>query len=185
MTDLLYREDMFQVMDHKAKRARGVEFTIDYNGLWYAHGGDDPGPIRRHAMARLFGGAGAGYMAGKGLVRLDGSYYLISPEGKYPVDVEDVPFVAQQLDDSDPKNLYVITNLGERVPIDAKHPIFVAREPRHNVEILYVMVRDGLASRCMQSVFYELLSRHIDVDQHGNATLISHNHVFRLKFSQL
>ena len=61
--DIPYRD-----YDHAAKMAAGYAFSIDTEARWTCH---DPamgvGPIRREAIARLFSGAGRGFMAGKGL----------------------------------------------------------------------------------------------------------------------
>ena len=142
--------------DHAAKMAKGYAFTIDQEGRWYCH---DPamgeGPIRREALAKLFAGAGTGWMAGKGLsIDTGGRYWLKSPHDSYAVDVEDVPFV---ITDYDRKAGVIIlkTNFGEEVPLTQDHT-FIFRSDGPFPDIPYIDVRAGLLARLNRPVFYNL-----------------------------
>lgn len=142
--------------DHAAKMAAGFSFTIDTEGRWYCH---DPnmgaGPIRRDSLAKLFAGAGSGFMAGKGLsITLDGRYLLTSPPDTYGVDVEDVPFLIvsfERLGD----DFKLITNFDEAVMLDKIHALCF-RPAGPFPEIPYIEVRQGLMARLSRSVFYDL-----------------------------
>lgn len=151
MHDLFYREDVFQDYDHGDKRRRGVDFTIDYQGRWYFHGLQSPGPIKRKALAGLFGGAGDGFMAGKGLFRDEaGAYWLKSPDGHYRVEVEDVPFIITHYDIHNPgpgQAIILQTQFDEIVRLDSLSCVELRPEPRHNIPVLYVEVRGGLWAR--------------------------------------
>ena len=173
---------MFRDYDHEDKRARGIGFTIDYNGLWYHHDGPNPGPVRRPALAALFGGAGAGKMAGRGLSRdLDGAYWLAGPEMRYRVEVEDVPFVivsyrahAEEID--------VMTNLGETVEVGPDHPLLVRAEPLHGAQVLYVDVRASLLARLSQPVYYDMINRLLEETPDGRYVIRSRGVVFEMPF---
>lgn len=147
MHDLFYREDVFHDYDHADKRARGIEFTIDYQGRWYFHGAQSPGPIKRKALAALFGGAGSGFMAGKGLqLAEDGQFYLKSPEGLYGVEVEDVPFIITAFDIHN-KNITLTTNFDEEFTVGPDHDLVLRSEPRRGTYVFYALVRPGLWGR--------------------------------------
>ena len=177
---LLYREDAFRDYDHAAKQARGIEFTIDYNGLWYHHGGARPGPVRRPELAALFGGAGSGFMAGKGLTRdPDGTYWLAGPETRYRVEVEDVPFIATRFETPEAGIIDLYTNFGEKVETGPDHPLILRPEPLHGERVLYAAVRGDLLARCSQSVQAALLMNYVE-DESGSPFLRSRGVSFRL-----
>jgi hypothetical protein len=176
---MLYREEIFRDYDHAAKRARGIGFTIDYNGLWYHHDGVNPGPIRRVALAALFGGAGDGKMAGKGLKREpDGTYWLAGPEERYRVEVEDVPFIITHYLARNGM-INALTNFGERVEIGPGHPLIVRSEPLHGAQVLYVEVRDGLLARFSQAAYYDIIDKLVE-EVDGEYVIRSRGAVFRL-----
>lgn len=166
---LLYREDVFRDYDHAAKQARGIEFTIDYNGLWYHHGGVRPGPVRRPELAALFGGAGTGFMAGKGLKREDdGTYWLAGPETRYRVEVEDVPFVATHFETPAPGIIDLYTNFDEKIEIGPDHTLVQRAEPLRGDIVLYAAVRGDLLARCSQAVQADLLMNYVTLDGAGS-----------------
>ena len=149
--DIPYRD-----YDHAAKMRAGYAFSIDSEVRWTCH---DPamgvGPIRREAIARLFSGAGRGFMAGKGLsVDEAGIYWLKSPPDSYKVDVEDVPFL---ITDFEKQNdvLTLKTNFNEPLTLSQESD-FIFRPHGPFPEIPYVNVRAGLLARVSRSVFYNL-----------------------------
>jgi hypothetical protein len=177
---LLYREDAFRDYDHAAKQARGIEFTIDYNGLWYHHGGARPGPVRRPELAALFGGAGSGFMAGKGLARdADGSYWLAGPETRYRVEVEDVPFIATRFEMPEADVIDLYTNFDEKVEMGPDHPLILRPEPLRGDMVLYAAVRGDLLARCSQSVQMALLTDHV-TEENGESFIHSRGASFAL-----
>lgn len=158
MHDLFYREDVFQDYDHAGKRRRGIQFTIDYQGRWYFHGEQSPGPIKRKALAGLFGGAGAGFMAGKGLsIDENGIYWLKSPEFRYQVEVEDVPFIITRYDIHN-GNIDLFTNFDEKVELGPDHELALRPEPHKGVKVLYAEVRKGLWARFATNVYNEFVT---------------------------
>lgn len=158
MHDLFYREDVFQDYDHEAKRLRGIDFTIDYQGRWYFHGPQSPGPIKRKALAALFGGAGAGFMAGKGLqADQAGRYWLVSPEGRYEVEVEDVPFIITACNIHN-DNIDLLTNFDETLPLGPGQRVILRAEPRHGIKVFYAEVRQGLWARFATPVYNQFVN---------------------------
>lgn len=176
----LYREDVFRDYDHAEKQARGIEFTIDYNGLWYHHGGVRPGPVRRPELAALFGGAGTGLMAGKGLTRdADGTYWLAGPETRYRVAVEDVPFIAPRFEIPQPGFIDLYTNFDEKVEVGRDHPLTLRPEPLRGDMVLYAAVRGDLLARCSQSVQMALLMDYV-AEENGKTVLRSRGKSFEI-----
>ncbi|MFN3827096.1 MAG: hypothetical protein ACK4NR_05650 [Micavibrio sp.] len=178
MHDLFYREDIFRDYDHAAKRARGIDFTIDYQGRWYFHGVQNPGPIKRKALAALFGGAGSGFMAGKGLQTDEaGAFFLKSPEGRYGVEVEDVPFIitAGNLHNN---NLVLMTNFEEEFTVGPDHDLVLRPEPHQGIDVFYALVRKGLWGRLTTQMNNWLVTSLLQEDGAG-FTLQSGGKLFR------
>lgn len=154
----------FKDYDHAAKMAAGYAFTIDRDGRWYCH---DPnmgeGPIRRESLAKLFAGAGSGWMAGKGLsVDAGGRYWLKSPHDSYAIDVEDVPFTITDYDDRN-GTIILKTNFGEEVALADGHG-FIFRPDGPFPDIPYVEVRKDLLARLSRPAFYHLVEAASDRD---------------------
>lgn len=157
--------------DHVDKMRRGYAFTIDRDGRWYCH---DPnmgeGPIKRDALAKLFAGAGSGFMAGKGLsVDTAGRYWLKSPHDVYEIEVEDVPFVISDFD-TDGGVITLKTNFDEAVPLDTAHT-FEHRVTGPYPDIPYVTVRKGLQARVSRAVLYNL----VPLAEEQNNQLVLHS----------
>ena len=114
------------------------DFRIARDGTWYHNGA----PIQRDALTKLF--------ATRALkIDTAGNYWLRTPYEKYPVEVEDVPFVIIDYND---KTLR--TNLDETVTLDES----ANWELRDGVP--YIEIRDGLFARISRSVLYNLIEEH-------------------------
>lgn len=136
-------------------------FKIDANGNWFHNGG----PINRAGLVKLF--------ADKGLkVDEQGEYWMQSPYEKYPVDVEDVPFVIVDFEELDGA-VNFITNLDEHIEVGANHPIELRHNQLHDTKLPYIEVRDGLHARLGRNVFYALVERF-------GASLTSRGHEYAL-----
>lgn len=118
---------------------------IASDGRWF-HKGEE---IRRQAMIALF----SGILRREG----DGRFALVTPYEKQFIEVEDAPFVAQEVTSHGSgreRTLSFRTNAGDLVLAGPEHPIRVEgtdEEPRP-----YLNVRRGLDARLHRSVFYEL-----------------------------
>jgi hypothetical protein len=124
-------------------------FRIDYDGCWY----HDGGVIKRKALAKLF--------ADRGLkIDAAGTYWLSSPESKYEVDVEDVPFVVVDYDIQNPgpdQQIDMKTNMDDVVPLGPDHGLELRPEPRGGIPVPYIEIRKGLYARLSRPVYYRLI----------------------------
>ena len=117
---------------------QNADFRIARDGTWY-HDGDS---ITRESLTKLF--------ATRALkVDEDGKYWLQTPYEKYPVEVEDVPFVIVDYED-----LNFRTNLDENITLNETSN-WQLRDG-----IPYIELRDGLMARISRSVLYNLIEEH-------------------------
>jgi uncharacterized protein len=117
------------------------EMRIAADGRWFHQGGE----ITRPAMIRAF----------SSLLRrdLDGSHWLVTPQEKLSIEVEDAPFMAVELQSEGARatrSLAFRLNSDDLVIAGGGHAI----EPRGGR--LYLHVRDGLFARLARPVYYEL-----------------------------
>ncbi|MGE4313216.1 MAG: DUF1285 domain-containing protein [Pseudobdellovibrionaceae bacterium] len=154
--------------DHAAKKARGIAFTIDRNGEWYAHAAEigQPGHIGRDSLVKLFAGAGEGIWAGRGLsIDDEGRYWVKTPYVSYEVEVEDLPFVIVDYKDEDGQLVFE-TQWGEKVALSADHPLRLSPTPDEKEGNLpEIEVRQGLKARLSRAVTHELIDRYGQIDE--------------------
>src|SRR5580658_7950284 len=125
---------------------------IGRDGTWYYH----DSPIRRPALAKLFASV---------LRReADGDYWLVTPAERGRIIVEDVPFLAVEVRAwgmADAQSLAFRTNVDDWVTAGPDHPIRMAGAAGEGAlsdgAVPYILVRDRLEARIVQSVFYELV----------------------------
>ena len=123
---------------------------IGRDGTWYYHGS----PIGRKAITKLF----ATVLRREN----DGSYWLVTPAEQGRIDVDDVPFVAVDMDvdgSGEEQRLRFTTNLDETVNAGPAHPIWLETgQDRAGTEgdVPYLHVRDGLNARLSRPVYYRL-----------------------------
>lgn len=107
--------------------------------------------IRRKSLVQLF----------STIMKLekDGQYYLVSPIEKLRIQVEDCPFVVNQMDvetNQDNQTIVMTTNVGEIVEISKERPVKIG-----NTELgaphPVVHIRDGLLALVNRAVFYRLM----------------------------
>jgi hypothetical protein len=124
-----------------------TDFKIAYDGTWFHEGVR----IQRDALAKLF--------SDKALkIDAAGDYWLQTPVEKYPVEVEDVPYIIIDFQEKG-GDVDLITNMAETVPLGPEHPM-VLKTDRKSGEILpYVEVRNGLYARLGRPVYYNLVQR--------------------------
>jgi hypothetical protein len=129
-----------------------IAIRIARDGTWY-HEGER---MTRHALVRLF----------STILRRDGDeFFLVTPVEKWRITVEDVPFIAidcEAAGSGEDQQLVFVTNVDDRVPCDAQHPLRVVTDPVTGEPSPYVMVRDGLEARLARSVFYRLVDRAVE-----------------------
>lgn len=125
-----------------------LDMRIHRNGDWYYQGSK----IARERMVKLFAS----------VLRCDedGSVWLVTPQEKLRIRVDDAPFTAvllERLGTADDPVLVFTTNLGERVIADATHRVEVEYPAGNDGEPApYILVRDRLRALISRSVFLEL-----------------------------
>lgn len=131
-----------------------LPFVIRRDGVWLYRGS----PIGRKELVCLFASV---------LKRdEDGSYYLETPAERGRIEVEDVPFVAVELDwtgDGKQQVLSFRTNVDEVVTAGPAHPIRVAHDLLTCEPTPYLLARPGtgqfhIEARISRAVYYELVA---------------------------
>lgn len=119
-----------------------MDMQIRRDGTWFYEGT----PIGRHKLVRLFSTV---------LIREGDAYFLVTPVEKLGIEVEDVPFIAVDVEASDGA-LTFTTNVGDTVTADPEHPIRVVRDA-DDEPTPYVTVRRNLEARIDRKSFYRLV----------------------------
>lgn len=130
---------------------RHFQMRIDREGVWYYLGS----PIMRPQLVKLFSTA---------LRREDdGRYWLVTPAERGLIDVDDVPFLAVEVNripgekaDGSHDILRFRTNLDSEIECGKNHPIRVETNRQTLEPRPYIVVRDTLEARLTRAVFYEL-----------------------------
>lgn len=117
------------------------EMRIASDGKWFHQGGE----ITRPAMIRAF----------SSLMRrdADGQHWLVTPQQKLSIIVDDVPFIAAELQsegEGQARSLAFRLNTDDLVFADGEHPI----EVRDGLP--YLHVRGGMWAKLARPVYYEL-----------------------------
>ncbi|MBK1696255.1 DUF1285 domain-containing protein [Rhodovibrio salinarum] len=123
------------------------DFAITRDGVWW----HDGAPIPRRELVKLFATV---------LKReADGGYALVTPAERARVHVEDVPFLAEELEVTHADGQQVLTfrtNTDRWIEAGPDHPIWVEHVPDSAEPAPYIRVSDGLDARLVRSVFYQL-----------------------------
>lgn len=132
-----------------------LDMRIGRDGTWFYHGS----PIGRQALVRLFSTV---------LKREDdGSYWLETPVEKGRVEVEDVPFLAVEMEaEGEGRNtrLRFRTNVDDMVTLDDAHPLRVEHDADTGEPGPYILVRPGIEARLTRSAFYDLVEHGVEED---------------------
>ena len=125
-----------------------ADFKIAYDGTWFHEGVR----IQRDALAKLF--------SDKALkVDAEGNYWLQTPFEKYAVEVEDVPYVIVDYQET-PDGLDLTTNMGETVPLGPMHPMELKADKTTGEMLPYIEVRQGLRARLGRPMYYSLVQKY-------------------------
>ena len=125
-----------------------IDIRIAGDGTWFHEGC----PIGRLPLVKLFASV---------LTRDDdGDYWLVTPVEKARIRVDDVPFVAVELEaqgSGEAQRLRFRTNLDEWVSAGAAHPLAFRALPGSREKAPYLGVRDGLEARVARAAYYALV----------------------------
>ncbi len=137
-----------RVQGWNPEHCRDIDIRIARDGTWYHEGS----AIQRQRMTELF----------SSILRREtnGEYYLVTPAEKLRIQVEDVPFIAvdiQRESRAQQQILRFTTNVGETVVVDSTHGLRISLNQETQESLPYVMVRNGLEARLDRSTFYQLV----------------------------
>lgn len=121
---------------------------IDRNGLWYYQGT----PITRKSMIKLF----------SKVLKKDsnGEYWLITPYERGRIEVDDVPYLAEELHNKGhgkSQEINFRTNIDEKIPLGPDYSLWLEFNKYSGVQLPYIETGKGLSARLKRSVFYQLV----------------------------
>ncbi len=130
-----------------------IDMKIARDGAWFYQGSR----IERPALVRLF----------SRLLRKDEDrYVLVTPVERVGITVEDVPFIAAELEMAEKGAFRFRTNVGDEVLADAGHPLRFETGAADGI-IPYVLVRGGLWARLTRSLTLDLIAHGTALDVDG------------------
>jgi hypothetical protein len=132
-----------------------IGLKIGRDGTWYYRGS----PIERKPLVKLF----ASVLARED----DGSYWLVTPVEKVPIEVEAAPFLAVEMwqeGSGTTMRLSFRTNVGDVVAADREHPLSF-QAAKEGEPVPSVLVRHGLKARLSRAVYYELAALAVEGDR--------------------
>ncbi len=125
-----------------------LDIRISRDGTWYYL----DSPITRKEMVCLFSSA---------LARDEqGDYWLVTPTERGRIEVEDAPFLAEELfvwGTGKEQTLSFRTNVDEIVSLDGEHPLRMGAYHETDQEIPYLLIRKRIEARISRAVYYELV----------------------------
>lgn len=145
--DAISEQSLPPVQAWQPSNTQNVDIRIARNGDWFYEGSI----IERPRMVKLF----------STVLRVDddGHTYLVTPQVRLKITVDDAPFTAVHVEQHgapEAKALVFTTNVGEQVVADEQHPITVVYDKPGGEPSPYVLVRDRLTALISRPVYYEL-----------------------------
>ncbi len=144
--------DLPPVANWHPETIRESDIRIDSAGRWHYRGSE----IERARMVALF----------STILRLDGDdYFLVTPQEKLRVDVEDVPFVVQLMEvtgSGADQRLSFTDNTGNRFTAGSENRLWVEHDANESKP--YCIVRENLAALLARPVYYQLAELIVDVN---------------------
>ena len=122
-----------------------MDLVIRKDGVWVHEGS----PIRRKELINLF--------ASILCIKDDGHYYLISPQEKIKVKVDQYPFLVTEMKvigNNRKQTIIFTTNVGEKFEVKEHNPITIELDKPECVP--FVHIRNGLNAGICRSVYYRL-----------------------------
>ena len=147
IADALSLKSLPPVNDWHPRTTRDIDIRIARNGDWFYQ----DSLIERTRMVKLF----------STVLRVDddGCTYLVTPQERLRIRVDDAPFTAVLVERHgapDANTLVFTTNVGDTVIADAQHPIEVEYTEPDGEPSPYVIVRERLRALINRPVFYQL-----------------------------
>ena len=128
-----YTDSPPPVMDWRPPSTHDIDIRIDRAGAWIHEGTQlDDQSVRMLAS----------------ILRKDGAtYYLVTPEEKCRIEVEEVPFIAIRMDvigKGQQQTLSISTDCGDQVALDEAHPVRFGTDSDSGAACAYITVRNSL-----------------------------------------
>lgn len=147
LKDLLSDASLPPVNSWHPELTRDIDMRIARNGDWFYNGSI----IARKRMVKLF----------STVLRcdLDGETYLVTPQERLRIQVEDAPFTAvllHKVGAGEKQGLVLTTNTDDKILAGKQHPIVVEYKRPDGEPSPYILVRDKLRALISRSVFIEL-----------------------------
>jgi hypothetical protein len=137
-----------------------LDIRIARDGTWYYLGT----PFKRERLVRLF----------STVLRYDddGKYYLVTPVEKIGITVDDVPFSIVDIDREGAgkdQTITFTTGVGDKVTVDAEHPLRMSFDEKTGEPSPYVLVRARLEGLVNRAVYYKLVDIAEEFEVDGTA----------------
>jgi len=123
-----------------------IDIRITRQGIWFHEGGE----IKRQPLVKLFSSI---------LKRENDDYFLVTPEEKWRIQVEDVPFFFTQLRverKGDVQALIFSSSTDDQAIADVDHPLRVVVDAVSGEPSPYLLLRGGMEGLLSRSVYYQL-----------------------------
>jgi len=123
-----------------------IDIRITRQGIWFHEGGE----IKRQPLVKLFSSI---------LKRENDDYFLVTPEEKWRIQVEDAPFFFTELRverQGDAQALVFSSTTDDRVIADSDHPLRVVVDAASGEASPYILLRGGMEGLLSRSVYYQL-----------------------------
>lgn len=127
------------------QRVGRIDIHIDAEGVWRHEGA----PFTRPALMKLFASI---------LRKEADGYYLVTPQEKFRIKVDDAPFLAVECEtqgEGAQRRIWLRTNADDVVNVDAQHPVWVRDGPQGPRP--YVRVREDLDALIARPLYYQLV----------------------------
>ncbi len=139
------------------KQVGSIDIRIAADGQWFHEGR----PFQRPSLVKLFASV---------LRKEEENFFLVTPVEKLKIQVEDAPFVATLVEAKESAIIFT-TNLGDRLVVDADHPVRVEIDPQTQTPRPYVHYRDGLDALISRSAFFDLINLAEEQERDGKTYL--------------
>jgi len=123
-----------------------IDIRITRQGTWFHEGSE----IKREPLVKLFSSI---------LKRENDDFFLVTPQEKWRIVVDDAPFFFTQLQverRGDRQALVFSSTTDDRVIADSAHPLRVVVDTASGEPSPYLLVRGGMEGLLSRSVYYQL-----------------------------
>ena len=152
-----------------------MDCVIKSNGRWQIDGVE----VSNKRLVRLFSTV---------LKREDDDYFLLTPQEKWRIKVDDLPFLVVELNainaGTNEQIIRARTNVGDLITIDFQHPLTTSPLPdsKDSQLIPIVTIRSNLQARFNRNTYMEIAALLNPLDEENQYSLISSNCEFTLIF---